>query len=129
MGLRVVSCSRNSSVRDAPTWCFCTDCSDAARTGAASPARTDRPILELGGAAAYVYAPIDGVFEPFHDLGEHVSAGQPAGRIHRIWDLTAGPVTVHYAADGIVYGQRHPGRVALGNCCVVVASPYGGPSR
>ncbi|MBL8597956.1 MAG: succinylglutamate desuccinylase/aspartoacylase family protein [Devosia sp.] len=96
---------------------------------ATSASRADRPILELGGAAAYVYAPIDGVFEPFHDLGEHVSAGQPAGRIHRIWDLTAGPVTVHYAADGIVYGQRHPGRVALGNCCVVVASPYGGPSR
>ncbi|RYE10561.1 MAG: succinylglutamate desuccinylase [Hyphomicrobiales bacterium] len=88
-------------------------------------AGADRQILELSGAAAYVYAPTDGVFEPFHQLGERVSAGQPAGRVRRIWDLTAEPVTVHYGIDGIVYGQRHPGRVSLGNCCVVVASPYG----
>lgn len=86
----------------------------------------ERQILELSGSAAYVYAPTDGVFEPFHRLGERVSAGQPAGRVRRIWDLTAEPVTVHYGIDGIVYGQRHPGRVVLGNCCAVVASTLGG---
>ncbi|MFI0842540.1 succinylglutamate desuccinylase/aspartoacylase family protein [Mesorhizobium sp. IMUNJ 23232] len=86
---------------------------------------TERPVLELAGPPAYVYAPIEGVFEPFHANGETVSAGQPAGRIHRIWDLTAQPLTLHYGIDGIVYGRRHPGRVSPGNCCVVVASPYG----
>ena len=87
-------------------------------------ADTERPVLELAGPAAYIYAPAEGVFEPFHEIGETVSAGQPAGLIHRIWDLTATPLTVHYGIDGIVYGRRHPGRVSPGNCCCVVASPY-----
>lgn len=85
----------------------------------------ERPVLELAGPPAYVYAPVEGVFEPFHANGEMVAAGQPAGRIHRIWDLTAQPLTLHYGIDGIVYGRRHPGRVSPGNCCLVVASPYG----
>lgn len=93
----------------------------APRTSAA-----ERPVLELAGPPAYVYAPVEGVFEPFHVNGTQVSAGQPAGRIHRIWDLTAQPITLHYGVDGIVYGRRHPGRVSPGNCCVVVASPYRG---
>lgn len=83
------------------------------------------PVLEIAGADAYVYAPVDGIFEAFHANGETVSAGQPAGRIHQTWDLTAEPLTLHYQVDGIVYGKRHPGRVSPGNCCVVVASPYG----
>ena len=89
--------------------------------------RADGPILELRGPPAYVYATADGVFEPFHANGEKVSAGQPAGRIHPIWDVSAEPVTLRYGIDGIVYARRHPGRVAPGNCCLVVASPYGGP--
>lgn len=83
-----------------------------------------RPILELRGPPAYVYASADGVFEPFHANGERVSAGQPAGRIHRLWDVAAEPVPLHYGIDGILYGRRHPGRVMPGNCCLVVASPY-----
>lgn len=85
----------------------------------------NRPVLAIAGTSAYVYSPIDGVFEPFHANGEAVSAGQPAGRVHQTWDLAAAPVTLHYGADGIVYGRRHPGRVSPGNCCLVVASPYG----
>lgn len=85
----------------------------------------DGPVLEIAGVDAYVYAPVDGIFEAFHANGEAVSAGQPAGRIHQTWDLTAEPLTLHYQVDGIVYGRRHPGRVSPGNCCVVVASPYG----
>jgi predicted deacylase len=92
---------------------------------AAAKPDTERPVLELAGPPAYVYAPVEGVFEPFHANGEKVAAGQPAGRIHRIWDLTAQPLTLHYGIDGIVYGRRHPGRVSPGNCCLVVASPYG----
>lgn len=90
-----------------------------------SAKRNDRPVLELAGPSAYVYAPVDGIFEPFHANGEQVSAGQPAGRVHQTWDITAEPTTLHYGIDGIVYGKRHPGRVSPGNCCVVVASPYG----
>jgi predicted deacylase len=92
----------------------------------ASPRRGDGMILELPGAAAYVFATVDGVFEPFHGHGTKVSAGQPAGRIHCTWDPVRPPETLTYAADGIVYGLRQPGRVRPGNCCLVVAAPYKG---
>jgi N-alpha-acetyl-L-2,4-diaminobutyrate deacetylase len=83
----------------------------------------DGPTFELKGTAAYVFAPCDGIFEPFHALGTRVSAGQPAGRVHAVWDPARPAETVHYACDGIVYGCRQPGRVRPGNCCSVVAAP------
>ena len=50
----------------------------------ATPSRRngDGLILELPGTDAFVFATIDGIFEPFHANGETVSAGEPAGRIH-----------------------------------------------
>ena len=44
--------------------------------------RSDGRVLELPGASAYVFATVDGVFEPFHELGREMRAGEPAGRIH-----------------------------------------------
>src|SRR3546814_18154981 len=85
-------------------------------------------VLGLPGTRAYVYATADGVFEPFHENGATVAAGQPAGRIHFTWDPARQPALLHYAADGIVYGRRQTGRVRPGNFCVVVAAPYGGAS-
>jgi predicted deacylase len=79
--------------------------------------------FELKGASAYVYAGMDGVFEPFHKLGVRVSAGQPAGRVHALWRPGQVPEVVHYACDGIVFAHRQPGRVRPGNCCAVVAAP------
>jgi len=90
------------------------------------PKGPEPAILELPGASAYVYATLDGVFEPFHANGTAVRAGQPAGRIHCTWDPARAPETLHYAADGVLYGRRQPGRVRPGNCCLVVAAPYGG---
>jgi len=92
----------------------------------ASPSEGDNTVLELPGAKAYVFAGMDGVFEPFHKNGETVSAGQPAGRVHCLWDPSRPPETLHYQADGILYGRRQPGRVRPGNCCCVVASLYRG---
>jgi predicted deacylase len=83
-------------------------------------------ILELPGSKAYVFATIKGVFEPFHANGTQVREGQAAGRIHCIWDPGREPETLHYQADGIVYGRRQPGHVEPGNCCLVVAAPYRG---
>lgn len=90
------------------------------------PRRGHGQILELPGISAYVYATADGIFEPFHANGTKVSAGEPAGRIHCTWDPTRPPETLHYAADGILYGRRQPGRVKPGNCCLIVAAPYRG---
>ena len=72
---------------------------------------------------AYVYATNEGIFEPFHELGAEVRAGQPAGRIHRVWEPSVVPIQLNYAADGIVYARRQPGRVRPGNCCLAVATP------
>jgi predicted deacylase len=92
-----------------------------------SPRQGDGTILELPGSDAFVFATMDGIFEPFHKNGADVQRGQPAGRIHCTWDATRAPETVHYQADGILYGRRQPGRVRPGNCCLVVASRYEGP--
>ena len=83
-------------------------------------------LFELPGTSAYVFASIEGIFEPFHRNTREVRAGEPAGRIHCTWDPSRPPETLHYQADGILYGRRQPGRVRPGNCCLVVAAPYRG---
>jgi predicted deacylase len=88
--------------------------------------RHDDRIFDLDGANAFVFATMDGIFEPFHRNGEEVRAGQSAGRIHCTWDPARPPETLTYQADGILYGKRQPGRVRPGNCCLTVASPYRG---
>jgi len=93
---------------------------------AQEPRRSDGRLFELPGTSAYVYATMEGIFEPFHHHGREVRAGEPAGRIHCTWDLTRAPETLHYQADGILFGRRQPGRVQPGNCCLVVAAPYRG---
>jgi N2-acetyl-L-2,4-diaminobutanoate deacetylase len=92
----------------------------------AEPRRQESKLLELQGVKAYVFASMDGIFEPFHANGRDVQAGEAAGRIHCTWDPALPPHTVHYQADGILYARRQPGRVRPGNCCLVVASPYAG---
>jgi predicted deacylase len=82
----------------------------------------DKPLLELRGTAAYVYAPCEGVLETFHALGAEVRAGEPAGRIHRVWEPAHEPETIAYGCDGILFARRQPGRVNPGNCCLAVAS-------
>lgn len=74
----------------------------------------------------FVLATMNGVFEPFHALGSEVRAGDAAGRIHNLGDPAREPETLYYAASGIVYGRRQPGRVVTGNCCVTVAGKYEG---
>jgi predicted deacylase len=94
-------------------------------TGAAPTARPEN-ILRIPGHDGYVLATSNGVFEPFHALGATVHAGEAAGRIHNLGDPGREPETLFYAADGIVYGQRQPGRVVVGNCCLTVAARYQG---
>ena len=92
----------------------------------ASPRRGDGTVLELPGTRAFVFATMDGIFEPLHEKGRQVSAGELAGRIHCTWDPTRAPDELFYQADGMLYGRRQPGRVRPGNCCLVVAAPYEG---
>ena len=91
--------------------------------GPQSAAASGKQILELRGTTAHVYAPSDGVLETFHGLGTTVRAGEPAGRIHRVWEPGHPPEVITYCCDGILYARRQPGRVRPGTCCLVVASP------
>ncbi len=92
----------------------------------AHPPRTPSPVYDLPGPKAYVLATDEGVFEPFHANGAVVRAGQPAGRIHFLVDPSRPPVELAYAANGVLYGRRQPGKVKPGNCCLVVARPLDG---
>jgi N-alpha-acetyl-L-2,4-diaminobutyrate deacetylase len=89
-----------------------------------APPHREASVVELPGPKAYVFATIDGIFEPFHAKGREVHAGEPAGRIHVPWDPARQPEMLTYQADGMLYGRRQPGRVQPGNCCLVVAAPY-----
>ncbi|HJS32971.1 MAG TPA: succinylglutamate desuccinylase/aspartoacylase family protein, partial [Alphaproteobacteria bacterium] len=50
--------------------------------GLAVPPPTATRLTELGDDDYYVYASESGVFEPLTELGDEVTAGQPAARIH-----------------------------------------------
>lgn len=94
---------------------------------AGKPAATQaRNLLRIPGRDGFVLATMNGVFEPFQALGAQVHEGEAAGRIHNLGDPAREPETLYYAADGIVYGRRQPGRVVTGNCCVTVAGKYDG---
>ncbi|WP_343229031.1 succinylglutamate desuccinylase/aspartoacylase family protein [Rhizobium setariae] len=80
------------------------------------------PAYEIAGHRAYVLATDAGVFEPYHELGTEVKAGQPAGRIHFLNNPARAPEVVHYGLDGVVYALRHPGHVISGSCCAVIVS-------
>ena len=80
-------------------------------------------LLELPGPKAHVFAASEGVFEPFHELGRPVAAGEPAGQVHAPLDPSLTPDVLYYQASGIVFGLRRPGKVRPGNCCAVVAAP------
>lgn len=90
------------------------------------PAGGKRRVLGIPGTDGYVLASADGVFESFHALGAEVRAGEEAGRIHHLIDPVRPPEILTFRTDGVLYGRRQPGRVAPGNCCLVVAAPYQG---
>jgi predicted deacylase len=73
-------------------------------------------MLEVGGADYYVYAPENGLFEPLVELGDMVTKGQPAARIHFPETPWAEPVTAQFARDGFVLCKRMPGRTMRGDC-------------
>ncbi|GAB4176629.1 MAG: succinylglutamate desuccinylase/aspartoacylase family protein [Thalassobaculales bacterium] len=83
-------------------------------------------LVELKGRDYYVYAPDHGLFEPFCELGDMVSAGQPCGQVHFVDDPGRPPVVCHFRTDGMVACKRHPGRVVRGDCVAHLATDYKG---
>ena len=79
-------------------------------------------LLRAMGYEAHVYAPEAGVFEPFHELGALVEAGDVAGLVHFLDDPARPPVAAHFERGGIVFSRRAPGRCVRGSCLAVVGA-------
>jgi N2-acetyl-L-2,4-diaminobutanoate deacetylase len=96
--------------------------------GNETPSLKRPPMYEIVAPKAYVLASETGVFEPFHESGAEVRAGQPAGRIHFLANPGRAPEVLRYKSDGMLYVRRQPGKVRPGNLCLVVVSPYEDPT-
>ncbi|MDX0110342.1 succinylglutamate desuccinylase/aspartoacylase family protein [Sinorhizobium meliloti] len=62
-----------------------------------------------------IYAPRDGLFEPFVKAGDKVTIGQKAGKIHRLDDALTPPVELTFEGSGIVAFTRFPTLTATGD--------------
>jgi predicted deacylase len=78
--------------------------------------------LDVRGQDYYVYAPENGVFEPLVELGDTVSIGTPAARIHFTETPWLPPVEITFKAAGIVMCKRIPARTKRGDCLFHLAS-------
>lgn len=68
----------------------------------------------------YLYAPEPGVFEPFIELGDKVTAGDPLGQILFPETPWRAPVPLHSSGSGILICRRARGRCARGDGLTVL---------
>lgn len=87
---------------------------------APQPAAPPTRLLDGIAGACSIAAPITGIFEPFHELGATVAAGQPAGRVWSLEELERPPVEIVFPAGGIVTVKRTTARVRRGSHVYVV---------
>ncbi|MEO1016335.1 MAG: succinylglutamate desuccinylase/aspartoacylase family protein [Pseudomonadota bacterium] len=80
-------------------------------------------LIEAMGLEAHVYVSAAGVFEPCHELGATVQAGEICGYTHFLDDPARSPEPAHFKASGIMFSRRAPGQVVRGSCVAVVGAP------
>ena len=73
-------------------------------------------ILTVDGFDNYVYAPENGLFEPLAELGESVTTGQPAARIHFPDTPWRDPAVAAFQSAGKVLCRRFPSLTKRGDC-------------
>ncbi|MBW6401914.1 succinylglutamate desuccinylase/aspartoacylase family protein [Roseomonas sp. HJA6] len=78
--------------------------------------------LDVRGPEMYIYAPENGVFEPLVELGDTVTPGTPAARIHFPETPWLPPVEIAFKAAGIVMCKRIPARTKRGDCLFHLAA-------
>jgi predicted deacylase len=80
------------------------------------PGESKTRIMYTGGDDYFVYASENGVWEPLVELGDMVTGGQPAARIHWPESPWNEPTVVNFKRDGLVICRRQPGRTTRGDC-------------
>jgi N-alpha-acetyl-L-2,4-diaminobutyrate deacetylase len=78
-------------------------------------------IMETPDPENYHYVAVDGIYEPFFELGVNVSSGQPLGQVHFVQHPAKEPKIVRAQSSGILIGTRGPGFVEGGDCVGLVA--------
>lgn len=79
-------------------------------------------LTETVGDDYYVYASEGGLFEPLVELGQEVSARQPAGRIHFHHTPWREPAVVAFQRPGLVICKRVPAHCERGDCLFQLAT-------
>jgi len=69
----------------------------------------------------YLSAPYSGIFEPYHELGSYVEAGQIAGQLYSLEEVDRVPLELTFETHGIVMVRRSNARVIRGSHVFLVA--------
>lgn len=92
----------------------------------AKPAEQQTRFVEIKNQSSYVYAPCDGLFETFDEMGSEVKAGARAGCIHFLENPAWPPLDILYGATGLLCMKRPPAMVEAGDCLLLVVSDASG---
>jgi N-alpha-acetyl-L-2,4-diaminobutyrate deacetylase len=79
-------------------------------------------IVTVPDYGCYAFAPVAGLFEPYHALGARVRKGAAAGALHFIDDPHRTPVVIAYGHDGELWCTRGQGPVVAGDPVAVLVA-------
>lgn len=82
--------------------------------------------VEVRGDEHFVFAREDGVYEPLVELGDEVSAGQPAAALHFPETPWRAPVIESFKGHGVVICKRTMARSQRGDCLFHLGEDWGG---
>jgi predicted deacylase len=73
--------------------------------------------------AAFVTAPVDGIFEPIAHLGDTVNRGELVGHVHRVDDIDAAPIELRAPTEGVIAIARVLPLVSAGSHTYSISTP------
>lgn len=77
-------------------------------------------IMDVPDGDCFATAPVDGLFEPFVDLGQEIAAGAAVGQVHDLRAPHRAPLAVMSARGGLLIGNRAPGECSTGDMLTMV---------
>jgi len=89
--------------------------------GEPEPEKPTRFVNGIDGSG-YLSAPFSGIFEPHHQLGDRVVAGDIAGRLYSVEEVEREPIELAFDRDGLIMVRRNGARVVRGSHLFMVAS-------